>query len=278
MHPQVQAKAPNFFHPCPCPSLPLTTEHASTSSIFNCEAPHTGIIMNPTYSPASAANNSSSSTSHSLAEKRRRQRINSHLSSLKRLIPHSDQKMDKGSLLGCVVDHLKELKRNILDEITIPNQSDEVIVDHVTASTTTTGATTTTNNNSNNNNNNDIGNSNSRNEGKYSNIYLKATVSCEDRPELFMDLIEALKSLKMLRIIRTDIVTLGGRITLDILLINIENQESNSSNIIGLNSLKQSLRAVLSRVITSSSSSYWTSMSGFSSKRQRLLFPPHYSH
>ncbi|KAI3934757.1 hypothetical protein MKW92_015343 [Papaver armeniacum] len=230
--------------------------------------------MNPTYSSAPTANNcSSSSTSHSQAEKRRRQRINSHLSSLKRLIPHSDRKMDKGSLLGCVVDHLKELKRNLLDEniqqesTVIPN--DQVIVDQVTASTTT-GTTT-------NNNINDNGNSDSSNKGKYKEIYLKATVSCEDRPELFMDLIEALKGLKMLRTIRTDVVTLGGRITLTIVLINIENQES-SSHINGLDSLKQSLRAVLGRVLTSSSSSHWTSMSGFSSKRQRLLFPQHHSH
>ncbi|KAI3934566.1 hypothetical protein MKW92_023435 [Papaver armeniacum] len=231
--------------------------------------------MNPTYSSAPTANNCSSSTSHSQAEKRRRQRINSHLSSLKRLIPHSDRKMDKGFLLGCVVDHLKELKRNLLDEniqqesTIIPNESDQVIVDHVTASTTT-GTTT-------NNNINDNGNSDTSNRGKYKEIYLKATVSCEDRPELFMDLIEALKGLKMLRTIRTDVVTLGGRITLNIVLINIKNQES-SSNINGLDSLKQSLRAVLGRVITSSSSSHWTSTSGFSSKRQRLLFPQHHSH
>ncbi|KAI3932307.1 hypothetical protein MKW98_025027 [Papaver atlanticum] len=246
MHPQVQANSPTFFHP----SAPTANNSCSTIR--------------------------SSSTSHSLAEKRRRQRINSHLSALKRLIPHSDQKMDKGSLLGCAVDHLKELKRNLLDEIIqqestiIPNESDEVIVDHVTASTTT--GTTTTNNN----NNNDIGNSGSSNKGKYKEIYLKATVSCEDRPELFMDLIEALKCLKMLRTIRTDVVTLGGRITLTIVLINIENQET-SSNIIGLNSLKQSLRAVLGRVITPSSS-HWTSLGGFSSKRQRLLLPQHHSH
>ncbi|KAI3934564.1 hypothetical protein MKW92_023433 [Papaver armeniacum] len=241
MHPQVQANLPTFF-----------------------------------LSSAPTANNNSS-TIHSLAEKRRRQRINSHLSSLKRLIPHSDRKMDKGSLLGCVVDHLKELKRNLLDEniqkesTIIPNESDQVIVDHVTASTTTG---TTTNNNINDSGN---GNGDSSNKGKYNEIYLKATVSCEDRPELFMDLIEALKGLKMLRTIRTDVVTLGGRITLTIVLINIENQES-SSHINGLDSLKQSLRAVLGRVITSSSSSHWTSMSGFSSKRQRLLFPQHHSH
>ncbi|KAI3934758.1 hypothetical protein MKW92_015344 [Papaver armeniacum] len=244
MHPQAQANSPTFFHS----SAPTANNSSSTIS---------------------------SSTSHSLAEKRRRQRINSHLSSLKRLIPHSDQKMDKGSLLGYVVDHLKELKRNLLDEIiqqestVIPNESDQVIVDQVTASTTT-GTT-------NNNNINDSGNGDSSNKGKYNEIYLKATVSCEDRPELFKDLIEALKGLKMLRTIRTDVVTLGGRITLTIVLINIENQES-SSHINGLDSLKQSLRAVLGRVITSSSSSHWTSMSGFSSKRQRLLFPQHHSH
>ncbi|KAI3877044.1 hypothetical protein MKX03_004181 [Papaver bracteatum] len=222
MHPQVQANSPTFFH-----------------------------SSDPT------ANNSSSSTSHSLAEKRRRQRINSHLSSLKRLIPHSDQKMDKGSLLGYVVDHLKELERNLLDEIiqqesaVIPSESDQVIVDQVTASTTTGTST--------NNNINDNGNGNS--DSKNKEIYLKATVSCEDRPELFMDLIEALKGLKMLRTIRTDVVTLG----------------ETSSNIIGLNSLKQSLRSVLGRVITPSSS-HWTSAGGFSSKRQRLLFPQHHSH
>ncbi|RZC84509.1 hypothetical protein C5167_047294 [Papaver somniferum] len=225
---------------------------------------------------APTSNNScSSSTSHSLAEKRRRQRINSHLSALKRLVPHSDKKMDKGSLLGCVVDHLKELKRSLLGEIihqgsTIPNESDEIIVDHMTASTTTIGATT-------NNNNNDTGNSDCSNKGKYNEIYLKATVSCEDRPQLFMDLIDALKGLKMLRTIRTDIVTLGGRITLNIVLINIDNHES-SGNINCLNSLKQSLRAVLGRVITPPSSSHWISTSGFSSKRQRLLFPQHHSH
>ncbi|MCL7043470.1 hypothetical protein MKW94_013392 [Papaver nudicaule] len=262
MDPQVQANAPVSFHPCPCPARPLTTaEYASTSSFFNSEVPPPGL-----------STNSSSSTSHSLAEKRRRQRINTHLSTLKRLIPLSDQKMDKGSLLGCVVDHLKELKRtNILDEIfqqesTIPNESDEVIVDHVIASATT-----------NNNNNNGIGNSNSSNQGKHNGIYLKATVSCEDRPDIFMDLIEALKGLKMLRTVRTDIVTLGGRITLNIVLTSVENQEG-GSNIIGLNSLKHLLKAALGRIVTSSSSSNWTTMSGFSSKRQRLLFLPHYSH
>ncbi|RZC94086.1 hypothetical protein C5167_016780 [Papaver somniferum] len=244
MHPQVQADAPTFF----CPSAPTANNSCSTIS---------------------------SSTSHSLAEKRRRQRINSHLSALKRHVPHSDNKMDKGSLLGCVVDHLKELKRSLVGEIihqgsAIPNESDEIIVDHMTASTTTIGAT-------NNNNNNGTGNSDCSNKGKYNEIYLMATVSCEDRPQLFMDLIDALKGLKMLRTIRTEIVTLGGRITLNIVLINIDNHES-SSNINCLNSLKQSLRAVLGRVITPPSSSHWTSTSGFSSKRQRLLFPQRHSH
>ncbi|RYR46431.1 hypothetical protein Ahy_A07g032169 [Arachis hypogaea] len=51
----------------------------------------------------------SASKSHSQAEKRRRDRINAQLATLRKLIPKSD-KMDKAALLGSVVDHVKDLK------------------------------------------------------------------------------------------------------------------------------------------------------------------------
>ncbi|KAB2084651.1 hypothetical protein ERO13_A05G330901v2 [Gossypium hirsutum] len=49
-------------------------------------------------------------TSHSQAEKRRRDRINAQLSALRELIPMS-HKMDKAALLKCAVEQVKDLKR-----------------------------------------------------------------------------------------------------------------------------------------------------------------------
>lgn len=47
--------------------------------------------------------------SHSEAERRRRDRINSHLESLRTLVPSTD-KMDKATLLGEVISQVKQLK------------------------------------------------------------------------------------------------------------------------------------------------------------------------
>ncbi|XP_015961678.1 transcription factor bHLH51-like, partial [Arachis duranensis] len=72
----------------------------------------------------------SASKSHSQAEKRRRDRINAQLATLRKLIPKSD-KMDKAALLGSVVDHVKDLKRKAMDvskSITIPSETDEVTI------------------------------------------------------------------------------------------------------------------------------------------------------
>ncbi|PWA89490.1 hypothetical protein CTI12_AA110420 [Artemisia annua] len=52
---------------------------------------------------------SSASKNHSEAEKRRRDRINAHLATLRRLVSNSD-KMDKATLLGKVVERVKDLK------------------------------------------------------------------------------------------------------------------------------------------------------------------------
>ncbi|XLT12363.1 hypothetical protein HN51_058053 [Arachis hypogaea] len=72
----------------------------------------------------------SASKSHSQAEKRRRDRINAQLATLRKLIPKSD-KMDKAALLGSVVDHVKDLKRKAMDvskSITVPSETDEVTI------------------------------------------------------------------------------------------------------------------------------------------------------
>ncbi|KAL5710127.1 hypothetical protein ACHQM5_020730 [Ranunculus cassubicifolius] len=210
--------------------LPWPTQSSMSSTFY------------PSSSSASAEDRDelSASKSHSQAEKRRRERINGHLSTLRRLIPRSD-KMDKAALLGTVVNHVKELKRkaNEVGKLyTVPTDIDEVSVDI-------------------NNNNKDC-------------ILFKASVCCEDRPELLTDLIQAVKGLK-LRPVRADMATLGGRVINVMILSTNDNADTAR-----LSSLKQSIKQVLSRVVSLS----LPSVSDFSSKRQRMLLPSNfkYSH
>ncbi|XVE95748.1 hypothetical protein REPUB_Repub02eG0126300 [Reevesia pubescens] len=67
---------------------------------------------------------------HKEAEKRRRERINSHLNRLRSLLP-CNSKTDKASLLTKVVQRVKELKQQALEitELeTLPSETDEISV------------------------------------------------------------------------------------------------------------------------------------------------------
>ncbi|MBA0666152.1 hypothetical protein Goklo_002600 [Gossypium klotzschianum] len=67
-------------------------------------------------------------TSHSQAEKRRRDRINAQLSALRELVPMS-HKMDQAALLKSAVEQVKDLKRKaaeISKAFNIPTEMDEV--------------------------------------------------------------------------------------------------------------------------------------------------------
>ncbi|RWR78870.1 transcription factor bHLH51-like protein [Cinnamomum micranthum f. kanehirae] len=117
----------------------------------------------------------------SQAEKRRRERINTHLSTLRRLVP-SATKLDKATLLGRVIDHVKELKRKALEignSFTVPTETDDVTVEC------------------------------DRNGALKDRFIIRASLCCDDRPELYTDLIQALHGLK-LRTVRADMATLGG--------------------------------------------------------------------
>ncbi|XP_058110314.1 transcription factor bHLH30-like [Magnolia sinica] len=169
------------------------------------------------------------SSSHSQAEKRRRERINAHLSTLRHLIP-SASKMDKASLLGAVIDHVKDLKRKAFElgqSLIMPTEVDEVTVE------------------CNENGNNKIKNKES--------IIIRVSFCCNDRPELFADLSQALDSLQ-LRTVRADIVTLGGRVR-NVLILSAKDSEE----IVCLSSLKDSLKAVLGWVALPRMSSPGTS-------------------
>lgn len=90
---------------------------------------------------------------------------------------------DKASLLAEVIQHVKELKRQT-SEITeeacpLPTESDELTVD-----------------------------ASSDEDGR---LVVRASLCCDDRPDLLPDLIRALKALR-LRALKAEITTLGGRV------------------------------------------------------------------
>lgn len=187
------------------------------------------------------------SSSHSQVEKRRRDRINAQLASLRKLIPKSD-KMDKATLLGSAIDHVKELKRKALEVgkvFTVPTEIDEVTVefcdcDDQVLCTSTSG-----------------------DKLIKENVFIKASVCCDNRPELFEEVARALKDLR-LRMIRADMASLGGRIK-SILVVCTNDVEQGVS----VSSLKQSLTVVLSRIVSSSIEPNYR----ITGKRARFFFP-----
>ncbi|XP_062030257.1 transcription factor bHLH30-like [Rosa rugosa] len=129
---------------------------------------------------ADSVTSSAASLSHKEAERRRRQRINTHLSTLRSLLP-STARTDKASLLAEVVQHVKDLKRRA-DELVrqegdtspFPGELDEASVSY------------------------------------YGEGLLKATLCCEDRPGLNRDLVQAIRSVRV-RPVKAEMVTVGGR-------------------------------------------------------------------
>ncbi|KAK4276883.1 hypothetical protein QN277_014982 [Acacia crassicarpa] len=141
--------------------------------------------------------------SHREAERRRRQRINTHLSTLRSLLPNA-VKSDKASLLAEVVRHVKDLRKQADDvarhhdgdlsgrtisgesgldpgdseQWAFPGESDEATVSYC--------------------------------DGVGKRKLMKATLCCEDRPNLNRDLEEAIRSVRA-KAVRAEMVTIGGR-------------------------------------------------------------------
>ncbi|OMO50069.1 hypothetical protein CCACVL1_30657 [Corchorus capsularis] len=141
------------------------------------------------------------SKSHSQAEKRRRDRINAQLAALRKLIPKSD-KMDKAALLGSAIEQVKDLKQKATEVskiFTVPTEIDEVTVDC-----------------------DDVPNiTRQNNEDK---IFIRASVCCDDRPEVFAELIRVLKGLR-LSTVKADICSVGGRMRSNLILCNSNNED-----------------------------------------------------
>ncbi|MED6177145.1 Transcription factor bHLH30 [Stylosanthes scabra] len=162
------------------------------------------------------------SKSHSEAERRRRERINNHLSKLRTLLP-STTKTDKASLLAEVIEHVKELKRQtslIAETTSLPSESDELTVHDA-----------------------------SDEDG---NFVIKASLCCQDRSDLLPQLITTLKSMN-LRTLKADITTLGGRVK-NVLFITSDQENYNHDDDDDngyqycITSIQEALKAVMEKI------------------------------
>ncbi|CAD6232801.1 unnamed protein product [Miscanthus lutarioriparius] len=186
---------------------------------------------------------------HSEAERRRRERINAHLATLRRMIPDTRQ-MDKATLLARVIEQVKLLKRKASEATTqstpLPPETDEVSIELHTGDA---------------------------NAGADRVIYIRASISCDDRPDLVARLAQAFHGLR-LRTVRADMTSLGGRARHVFILCKDEGRGAAGVGAsASLRSLKEAVRQALARV-ASPETAYGSSP--FQSKRQRIL-DSHYS-
>ncbi|KAF5461996.1 hypothetical protein F2P56_018045 [Juglans regia] len=163
--------------------------------------------------------------SHKDAERRRRQRINAHLSTLRSLLPNTT-KTDKASLLAQVVHRVKELRQQVADvpcregngdacgsgsdavpdPWLLPGESDEATLSYCDG-------------------------------GKK----VKATLCCDDRPGLNVDLARAIKSVRA-RAVRAEMMTVGGRTKSEV-MVQWAGSGTGGDHEIG--ALKRALKAVV---------------------------------
>ena len=213
------------------------------------------------------------SRSHSEAERRRRQRINGHLARLRSLLPNTT-KTDKASLLAEVLEHVKELKRQTSamtmmaaavgggedDDAApvqmLPTEADELGVDAA--------------------------------EDGDGRLVVRASLCCEDRPDLIPDIIRALAALR-LRAHRAEITTLGGRVRSVLLITAEEGEEGADEGGDGIDeecaashrrheciaSVQEALRGVMDRRAACSNDTSSSGGGGGSIKRQRMNYGAH---
>ncbi|OVA02014.1 Myc-type [Macleaya cordata] len=155
------------------------------------------------------------SKNHREAEKRRRERINSHLNKLRSLLP-CNSKTDKASLLAKVIQQVKDLKQQTMEISQLelfPSETDEISV----------------------------------HAGDFSGdgrSIMKASLCCEDRSDLLPDLIETLKSLR-LKTLRAEMATLGGRVRNVLLVTGEEDEDHGTDESIGF--LRDALKTLIDR-------------------------------
>uniref|UniRef100_A0A0E0IKX7 BHLH domain-containing protein n=1 Tax=Oryza nivara TaxID=4536 RepID=A0A0E0IKX7_ORYNI len=153
--------------------------------------------------------------SHSEAERKRRERINAHLDTLRGLVPSASRvRMDKAALLGEVVRYVRKLRSEAAGSAAVvPGEGDEVVVEE---------------------------------EEVEAARRVKASVCCADRPGLMSELGDAERSVSA-RAVRAEIATVGGRtrsvLELDVARTAAAGGGSNGAS--QLPALQAALRAVI---------------------------------
>ncbi|XP_062189864.1 transcription factor bHLH30-like [Phragmites australis] len=159
--------------------------------------------------------------SHSEAERRRRERINAHLATLRSMVPCAD-KMDKAALLAEVITHVKKLKANaarISRHCPVPADADNVTVELVPEASSSRGTIVGCNGGG---------------------SLVKATLSCGDGADLFADVKHALRPLR-LKVVGSEFTTLGGRVRFTFLVSSCGDDD------VSLGSVRQALQSVLDK-------------------------------
>ncbi|CAI8613824.1 unnamed protein product [Vicia faba] len=208
----IVANNPSFFDYSNTPMMPQSFCSSSDNNNYY----HPFEVSEITDTPSSQQDRALAALkNHKEAEKRRRERINSHLDHLRTLLP-CNSKTDKASLLAKVVERVKELKQQtsqITGLETVPSETDEITV--ISAGGDFTG------------------------DGR---LIFKASLCCEDRSDLIPELIEILKSLR-LKTVKAEMCTLGGR-TRNVLVVAGDKEDSGIESI---HFLQNSLRSLLDR-------------------------------
>ncbi|CAN6174608.1 unnamed protein product [Urochloa humidicola] len=185
--------------------------------------------------PAAATARTGPSRSHSEAERKRRQRINAHLATLRTLLPAASR-MDKAALLGEVVRHVREL-RGEADAaaagaaVAVPGEGDEVGVEESQQHCRCHG-----------------GGAGER-AGPGTTRRVRAWVCCADRPGLMSELGRAVRSVSA-RAVRAEIATVGGR-TRSVLELDVGGGQNDGEGGAPTSSSGPALQAALRAVLLS---------------------------
>ncbi|KAK4416977.1 Transcription factor [Sesamum alatum] len=169
------------------------------------------------------------SNSHKEAERRRRKRINAHIATLKSILPNTI-KTDKASLLGETVRLVKELKQTTSELTAVDVETNGELSWSSTTSLTVMFPSET----------DDLNVSQCENSG-----LIRASFSCDDRPEMIPELIQALKSAEA-KVVRVEMSTVGGR-TKSVLWVKLLTGESDA----GMGRLRRELKKVVMEKSTS---------------------------
>ncbi|XVE88189.1 hypothetical protein DITRI_Ditri19aG0048800 [Diplodiscus trichospermus] len=179
---------------------------------------------------------------HSEAERRRRERINAHLDTLRTLLPRRE-KMDKATLLGEVIKQVKELKKNATEAskgFLVPMDDDEVRVEPC---------------------DDEAG-------GTFS---FKASICCGYRPDLLTDLRQAIDALPI-KMVKAEISTLGSRLKNDFVFTGSRSgahvDDAEARRFLAC-SIHQALNSVIEKASTSQE---YSPCSTFQHNRRRISY------